>query len=802
MNDFSEYLRDGTLILSRPTKMPEVLDMLIVGGGPAGTGAAFRAKELGLSALVIDYDDLMKQIRDYPKSKKILPDYGSGDKMKFPKTGELIGQLRFEPIDKDDFCERWKGYYREHNVPAKIGLELVSLERQSEEVWKAVLYNANTRGEEFLLAKHVVLAMGNGAPRAFDIPGNTKDIAYRLSDAEFYIGAPVLVIGSGTSAAEAVISVSNAKVDKKDPNAVYWSYRGNNLPKVSKALADEYFTAFVENGNIRTCPNSEAAAVVATDDRKEYLSIRIDRRIIAGRPNETAHLEFYKEYCIACTGQEIPESFLKKLDIKVIKVGEGEKKQNRIVVTPLLESQQPNVYLIGSMLGNVYFETDDFDDPATFREKNFGGNIKASITDGVFITEVIKQKLDGRVDIGVNLEFYPADGAPKDESSGLLPIPGVSAETMSAPPAMESPRAYLVSILPDDTEGERFPLKSAGFTSIGRKDCDISFPNDTTLSDQHASITTSPEGYFLRDDGSRYGIFLKLRPMQPKELAAGDVVQLGRQFLVVSSENGKHFLLHYDANGKFTNRYQLQEGAIELGKIASIVLDANDATLSRRHLSATLQAGKISIQDLDSRNGTYLKVRNLVQLEAGDQFYAGQRIFKFELKQEASRYSVIYKTPLSGYATVAKTQGPSPGPVQRPPEPPPKTPKAPEPPPPRIQPAPQPPPPAPSPSQGPKLEGMVVRFKNTGQICSYTRGKSICEIAEKNGVPIKADCHEGTCGTDPIRIISGGENMNDPGDAEEATLADKYKLKAGEYRLACVAKPRGPVEVEILPSKN
>ena len=38
----------------------QVLDMLIVGGGPAGTAAAFRAKELGLKAFLIDFDDILK----------------------------------------------------------------------------------------------------------------------------------------------------------------------------------------------------------------------------------------------------------------------------------------------------------------------------------------------------------------------------------------------------------------------------------------------------------------------------------------------------------------------------------------------------------------------------------------------------------------------------------------------------------------------------------------------------------------------------------------------------------------------
>ena len=78
MNTPVEYGSDGALVLNSPVKLPDVLDMLVVGGGPAGTATAFHAKELGLSALVIDYDDLMKRIRDYPKDKMILPDFEIG----------------------------------------------------------------------------------------------------------------------------------------------------------------------------------------------------------------------------------------------------------------------------------------------------------------------------------------------------------------------------------------------------------------------------------------------------------------------------------------------------------------------------------------------------------------------------------------------------------------------------------------------------------------------------------------------------------------------------------------------------
>jgi ferredoxin len=95
---------------------------------------------------------------------------------------------------------------------------------------------------------------------------------------------------------------------------------------------------------------------------------------------------------------------------------------------------------------------------------------------------------------------------------------------------------------------------------------------------------------------------------------------------------------------------------------------------------------------------------------------------------------------------------------------------------------------------------MVVVFKNNGKSCPYKRNQTICDLAEKNGVTIKADCHEGNCGSDPVRILSGGENLSPAGGIEQATLEDKNNLKPGEYRLACVAKLKGQgaVVVEVL----
>jgi thioredoxin reductase/ferredoxin/pSer/pThr/pTyr-binding forkhead associated (FHA) protein len=762
-NASTEFLPDGSFILNRSVKLPEILDMLIVGGGPAGTGAAFRARELGLSALVIDFDDLMKQIRDYPKNKKILPDYGAGDKLKFPKCGELIALLRFAPIDKDELCERWKGFYRAHNVPAQVGVELIGLERGPDGVWQAKAYNHNTKSEQRYFARHVVLSLGNGAPRSFDIPGNTRDLAYRMSDAVRYVGAPVLVIGGGTSAAEAVIAVSNAKAGKNDPSAVYWSYRSSKLPKVSKALAEEYFAALTENGNIRQCPDSEPVAVVTAEDRREYLSLRTDRRIIPGRPNETAHLEFSKEYCIACIGQEIPESFLNHLGISLVAGGAGKKK--RVAVTPLLESQQPNVYLIGSMLGQVYLETDDFDaDPSTFREKKFAGNIKASLIDGVFVAEVIKQKLEGKAAIRVDIEYYEEAATKEEKPSTPAEVEMDLPMRLEAAPKVKEQQASLIRLSAEDLEVERFSINAGGMTTIGRRGCDLSFPGDMTLSEKHASISHVPgeAGYFLRDEGSINGVFLKARQARPLEVGHGNIVRAGRQFLAFRVDGSNYAFIHYDASGKQVNRYTISEKTMVVGREApDVILDKSDMSLSRRHLSLTLKDKKIMLKDLGSANGTYLKIKNAIRLEHDDQFRVGQQVFTFRAKDEAPRRTVLFATA-------------------------PSTPIAPSP----AKPT--------APSAAAMPQGMVVLFKNTGKSCPFKPGQSICDIAEKNGIHLKADCHIGSCGIDAVRILSGLENMNNVSDEEKGTLEDINGLQPGEYRLACVAKPKGPVVVEIL----
>jgi thioredoxin reductase/pSer/pThr/pTyr-binding forkhead associated (FHA) protein/ferredoxin len=770
MSQEDEMTTDSGIQLTPPENLPEVLDVVIIGGGPAGTAAAFRAKELGISALVIDFDDVMKRIRDYAKDKLILPDFGGGDKMKFPEGDDLISLLHFSPIDKDDMCVSWKGFYKKQQIPAHVGAELTGLEPGENDTWGVKTWDHSAKCERIFNSRHVIVAIGRGVPRRFDIPGNTDGIAYKMADAAAYVEGPACVIGGGTSAAEAVIAISNAKVEAKNPSYVYWSYRGEKMPKVSKALAEAFFEASVGNGNIRIHLRSEPVGVVVAEDRREYLSIRTDRKFIDSRPNETQHLEFAKERCIACIGEDIPEGFLNSIGIYMATGGPKNKK--RMVVTPLLETQQRNVYLVGDILSQAYFETDDFDaDPTSFREVKHRGNIKSALRDGVFTIEVINQKLQGKKDIAVALE--EAEAAPQPVVRQDIPV-GKPVETAEPPKQTAEPerktdesQACLVRVLAGNVEENEFPLKVKGITTIGQRDCDIVFPEDNLLSEKHASIADTAGGFFLRDDGSANGVFLRATEARQLQVEAGSLIKAGRQFLVIHQSNGADRIIHYDHTGKELNRYELGAKTVILGRQApDITLDPNDMTLSRRHLTFSNKGGQIYVKDLKSVNGTYLKVKNSVKLGHGDQFRVGQQTFNFSLTSDAVLDAGHSKEAPRPAAVAEKA----------------------------------PPTPAAEPEPAQEANGLSVTFKNLGKTFPIKAGQTICEIAEENGIELNAECHAGVCGSDPIRIISGGEHFDAMDDQEKETIEDLCGLDPSECRMACMGKITGPVEIEILDS--
>jgi pSer/pThr/pTyr-binding forkhead associated (FHA) protein/ferredoxin/thioredoxin reductase len=741
----SERLPDGRLILDTPARLPDVLDLLVVGGGPVGTACAFRAKELGIAALVIEMDDLMKRIRDYAKEKPILPDYGGGDTMQFPAGGDLVTALQFQPIDKDRMVERWKALYRTHNVPAHIGVELLALERLEGGVWRAETRNHYTKQAQSFLARHVVLGLGRGVPRRLDIPGNVQDLAHRLVDAQAFVGQPACVIGGGTSAAEAVIAISKAKAESgSDESPVFWSHRSRSMPKVSEALAPGIFDAITMHGNLRLALGSEPVALT-TRDGTDYLVIRapIDDR--PGPPRDV-QLEFARAFCVACIGADRPDPLLRALGADFVPKESG--KDDRLVVSPLLEMRHPGLYIAGDLLSPDHAEATDFDaDPTTFAIRSRRGNVKAALRDGVLLAEVVRQRLDGKTDIRVVVA--PAAVASDEGAKGTAEIPAALRQP--------SKPGRLVAFLADDTPADEFPLVAGGVTTIGREGTTIVFPQDSMLSKQHASISHGPAGLELRDLGSQNGVFLKVREGRDVPLTQGSIVKVGQQWIVTQELANPVLLVHYDASGKELARHRVAEGTtLVVGRTPpAVVLSRDDGTLSRRHASFSLERGQCLLRDLGSRNGTFIKVDRRWVLEDGDAIWLGHQLLRLQIGDgPASAPAVV-----SGKAVAAQAS-------------------------------------TPAPVAAPASGEPSVTF-GEGKPLPFGKSGTLLDLALAKRVRIKYECKLGDCGKCRVEVTSGAHCLN-PRTSQEDKALRMIGHSEPENRLACLVKDvRGPVVVHV-----
>jgi len=88
-----------------------------------------------------------------------------------------------------------------------------------------------------------------------------------------------------------------------------------------------------------------------------------------------------------------------------------------------------------------------------------------------------------------------------------------------------------------------------------------------------------------------------------------------------------------------------------------------------------------------------------------------------------------------------------------------------------------------------------VHFVPAAQTAWVRAGVTIVAAGEAAGVDIVTGCTQGMCGTDPVRIRSGGVDLSPPEPHEIGTL-ERMGLGVG-HRLACSARVlRGRIEIE------
>ncbi len=269
-----------------------VLDLAIIGAGPAGIAGALSAKKHNLSFTVLEQDSLGGTVFSYPRQKVVMT-----RPMKLP----LYGKVKLFDTNKEELLNLWNKVLSENNIKirehAKVN-KIVPIENGD--------FRLEINGSEPVLARQILIAIGRrGSPRKLNIPGEElPKVTYRLLEPERIKDKKILVVGGGDSAVESAMLLM-------DNNEVTLSYRKENFARIkakNKTLIDKAIT----NQQLAVLYNSNV------------LEIKEDE-VIIGFNKKTETLELPNDLVYIFAGGELPIRFLKEAGINV------EKKFGKIV---------------------------------------------------------------------------------------------------------------------------------------------------------------------------------------------------------------------------------------------------------------------------------------------------------------------------------------------------------------------------------------------------------------------------------------------------------------------------------------
>lgn len=223
------------------TKAPGVRDLLVVGVGPAGLAATFRAVELGLDCATVSLDDIGGTVRKYPRRKLTLV-----QAVDIP----LHGRLKEDEYAKEELLLLWSEIVRKNGVKIQTGAGLTAVSRGAD-----LIETQTTAGA--VRSRFVVLALGRrGSPRKLGVPGEESEhVLYELADAAALTGQKVLVVGGGDSAVEAALGLAH-----QSGNSVAVSYRKQDFFRL-KSRNEERLRAAVAEGKLKLHMSSEVLAI-------------------------------------------------------------------------------------------------------------------------------------------------------------------------------------------------------------------------------------------------------------------------------------------------------------------------------------------------------------------------------------------------------------------------------------------------------------------------------------------------------------------------------------------------------------
>jgi len=269
--------------IKRGRAVPGVVDVCIVGAGPAGISASLRAIERKLSYVTLEQDEFGGTVAKYPRQKIVMT-----SPVEFP----LYGKFNKLQMSKEEIIKFWQKLHGRAGLTVNTQEKVERISREPDGTFTIESAKGRYR------AWTVILALGRrGTPRKLGVPGEElPKVMYGLIEAEAYTHAHILVVGGGDSAVEAAMGLAHQR-----GNRVTLSYRREAFSRIKERNAQK-LPEYTKSGRLQMIFNSQPVTIAEK-------SVRLE---VAGTVREIPN-----DYVWVFAGGTPPSEFLKACGVQM-----------------------------------------------------------------------------------------------------------------------------------------------------------------------------------------------------------------------------------------------------------------------------------------------------------------------------------------------------------------------------------------------------------------------------------------------------------------------------------------------------
>ena len=208
-------------------------------------------------------------------------------------------------------------------------------------------------------------------------------------------------------------------------------------------------------------------------------------------------------------------------------------------------------------------------------------------------------------------------------------------------------KAKLILIRGEGVEGLSYQLNAEQHI-VGRAG-QLVFPDDPFVSPKHANFFYRNGKLVVRDEGSANGVYLRVKGTV--DVAADDRFLAGEQVFRIDATpkpndqpgpDGTYFYSSPKHQSPFRITQLLQGGAagmtvcargssLQIGREGGDLNFPSDLYMSAAHCKLEEAGGKLVLSDMNSRNGTYVRLKAERELAHGDYVFIGRKLLRVEI---------------------------------------------------------------------------------------------------------------------------------------------------------------------------